>query len=366
MTKPKPKVQTSPKHDFINVLDKYRHLLWPFIEKNLNQIKNFPDHCQIDKKYQSLLDFHFDMVTDYPRRQGKYLRPTLTFLTAQSMGVRGQTALPTAATMQISEDWILGHDDVEDQSAKRRGKPALQKIYGNELAINAGDSLHLLMWQVLNQNLSKLDHNLATKIHQEFFTMINRTIFGQTIEIKWTQENRFDLSIEDVLLILESKTGYYTIAGPMRLGAILAGASQHQLTQIYKFGVLLGYSFQIVDDLLDLTSDFAGLKKQQGNDIYEGKRTLMLVHLLNNISSRNKKKLHQILSKSRRQKTKQDITWVINQMESVGSLDYSRQLAVDFSKQAIQLFETDLKFIKQQPFRDQIRSAIDFIINRDF
>jgi len=358
--------KTSPKHDFIKILDKYRKSLWPFIEKNLNQIKDFPDYCQIDKKYQSLLVFHFDMVTNYPRRQGKYLRPTLTLLTAQSMGVRTQTALPTAATMQISEDWILAHDDIEDQSKQRRGKPAIQRKYGDALAVNAGDSLHLLMWQVLNQNLSKLDHNLASKIHQEFYTMLNRTILGQTIEIKWAQENRFDLSIEDVLLILESKTGYYTIAGPMRLGAILAGASQYQLKQIYKFGVLLGRSFQIIDDLLDLTSDFSGLKKQQGNDIYEGKRTIMLVHLLNNISPRNKKKLHQILSKSRRQKTKQDILWVIDQMKTVGSIDYSRQLAEKFSKEAIQIFEHDLKFIKQQPFRDQIKSGIDFIVNRTF
>jgi len=362
----KTKAKTSPKHDFIKTLDKYRHLLWPFIEKNLNQIKTFPEYCQLDKKYQSLIDFHFDMVADYPRRQGKYLRPTLTFLTAQSMGIRYQKVVPTAATMQISEDWILGHDDIEDQSKKRRGKAALQKIYGDELAINAGDSLHVLMWQVLDQNLSKLDHRLASKIHQEFFTMINRTLLGQTIEIKWAKENRFDLSIEDVLLILESKTGYYTIAGPMRLGAIIAGASQYQLKQIYKFGVILGRSFQIIDDLLDLTSDFAGLKKQQGNDIYEGKRTIMLVHLLNNISPRNKKKLHQILSKSRRQKSKEDIKWIIDQMNKVGSIDYGQKLAHKFAKQAVEIFDNDLKFIKEQPYRNQIRSAIDFIINRSF
>ena len=349
---------------FPQVLENYKKIVWPFIEKNLNQIKDFPDFCKVDQKYQSIIDFHFDMVSDYPKRQGKYLRPTLVLLSAQSMGFDLNKSIPTAAAMQISEDWILGHDDIEDQSDSRRGLPAIQKIYGNELALNAGDALHLLMWQVLGQNFSILDKDVAQKIHQEFFTMINRTILGQTIEIKWIQDNRFDLTEEDILLILESKTGFYTIAGPMRLGAILAGASDSQLESIYKFGVMLGRSFQIIDDLLDLTSDFGGLKKQQGNDIYEGKRTIMLVHLINNINSSDKPKLLEILNKSRSQKTADEVAWVIDQTKQVGSLDYSRNLADKFSKEAVKIFDSELKFLDKEPFRSQLKSCIDFITTR--
>ena len=345
--------------NFPKILENYKKIIWPFIKTNLNQIKDFPQFCKLDQKYQSIVDFHFNMVLDYPQRKGKYLRPTLVMLTAQSMGLDPKLAISTAAAMQISEDWILGHDDIEDQSEKRRGLPAIQKIYGNELALNAGDALHVLMWQVLNQNFSP-------KINQEFFTMLNRTILGQTIEIKWNQDNRFNLSEEDILLILESKTGYYTIAGPMRLGAILAGANESQLESIYKFGVILGRSFQIIDDLLDLTSDFSGQKKQQGNDIYEGKRTVMLIHLINNIGSKDKPKLLEILNKTRHQKTKSEISWVINQMKNIGSLDYSRNLADKFSKEAIKIFDTELKFLSQKPFRSQLRLAIDFIINRNY
>lgn len=351
--------------NFIEVLTNYRDLVWPYIESNLNQIQKYPTFCQIDKKYQSLVDFHFNMVSDYPKRKGKYLRPTLVLLTAQAMGFDKNLALPTAAAMQISEDWILGHDDVEDQSLERRGLPAIQKIYGNELAINAGDNLHLLMWQVLGQNFSKLELSIAQKIYQEFFDMINRTILGQTVEIKWTQENRFDLTQDDILLILESKTGYYTIAGPMRLGAILAGATEQELESIYKFGVMLGRSFQIIDDLLDLTSDFGGLKKQQGNDIYEGKRTIMLIHLLNNIDSNNKTKLQQILLKTRDQKTEGEVKWVIDQMKENGSLDYGKKLASEFAQESIKIFDSELKFLSIEPFRSQIRSGIDFIISRN-
>ncbi len=354
----------SQPHKFLEVLENYKKIVWPYIETNLNQIKDHPSFCQLDKKYQSILDFHFKMVSDYPQRQGKYIRPSLVLLTTQAMGFDVNKAIPTAVAMQISEDWILSHDDIEDQSDQRRGFPALQKIYGDSLALNAGDNLHILMWQVLSQNFSTLDLTTAQKVYQEFFTMINRTILGQTIEIKWTEDNRFDLTEEDVLLILESKTGYYTIAGPMRLGAILGGATESQLESIYRFGVMLGRSFQIIDDLLDLTSDFGGQKKQQGNDIYEGKRTIMLIHLLNNIDSQNKEKLKKILLKNRSQKTADEINWVIDQMKQIGSLEYSKKLADKFSQKATEIFETELKFLSKEPYRSQISDCIDFITTR--
>jgi len=353
------------KPDAIEVLNKNKAILWPEIEKYLELIKDYPQFCQIQPKYQNLLDLHFQMVSEYPKRKGKYLRPTLLMLTAQSLGFDLKKSLPTAAAMQISEDWILNHDDIEDQSLERRGQPALHKIYGNELAINAGDALHVLMWQVLSKNYLILDKNIAQKIQDEFGLMLNRTILGQTIEIKWTQENRFDLTEEDILLILESKTGYYTIAGPMRLGAILSGASEEQLNLIYKFGILLGRSFQIVDDLLDLTSDFAGKKKQQGNDIYEGKRTIMLVHLLNNASFSDLSKLKEILSKTRDQKTPEEVAWVITKMAEYGSLEYSKSLAKKFALEAQEIFDNDLKFLNKEPFRSELQSIFDFILTRD-
>lgn len=353
------------KTDALEILTRYKNILWPEIEKHLDLIKNYPVFCQIKPKYQSLLDLHFKMVSDYPKRKGKYLRPTLLMLTAQSLGVDLKNTIFTAESMQVSEDWILNHDDIEDQSDQRRGQPAIQKIYGNELALNAGDALHILMWQILSQNNSILDKNIVQKIQDEFFCMINRTILGQTIEIKWTQDNRFDLNEEDILLILESKTGYYTIAGPMRLGAILAGASDSQLEPIYKFGILLGRSFQIVDDLLDLTSDFGGQKKQQGNDIYEGKRTIMLIHLLNNSSPEDLLKLKEILSKTRLNKTTDEVSWVISKMTEYGSLEYGRSLAKKYASEAQEIFDQDLIFLNKEPFRSELQSIFDFIITRN-
>jgi geranylgeranyl diphosphate synthase type II len=346
------------------ILTKYRDLLWPEIEQYLSSIKAFPDFSKLDPKYQPLLDYHFKIVSDYPQRKGKYLRPTLTLLTAQAMGFDLKKSFPTAGAMQLSEDWLLDHDDIEDKSLDRRGQPTLHRIYGVDLAINAGDTLHVLMWHVLSQNFSLLDPKTTEKIYKEFFTMLNRTVFGQGTEIKWAVENRFDLTEEDNFLILESKTGYYTIAGPMRLGAILAGANDHQLESIYRFGVLLGRSFQIVDDLLDLTSDFQGLKKQKGNDIYEGKRTIMLLHLLNNASPDDLSKLKEILLKAGDKKSPDEVAWVIEKMEEYKSLDHGKTLAKKFASEAQEIFDKELIFLNKEPFRSELQSIFDFIITR--
>jgi len=352
-------------NDFVETLKKYRETLWPIIEKKIIDLTKFPDYCQVNYKYKKEVDFHLEIVSDYPRRMGKYLRPSLLLLTCQGMGGKIKNAINTAAAMQISEDWILNHDDIEDDSNNRRGSPSLHKIYGNELAINAGDALHMIMWKVLIDNFKILDLKLATKISEEFYTMMSRTVLGQEIELKWSKENRFDLSDEDNFLILESKTGYYTIAGPMRLGAIIAGASKKELEIIYRFGVLLGRSFQIVDDLLDLTSDFAGLKSGKGNDIYENKRTLMLLHLCRMVKGEDEKKLTKILNKKREEKNDKDITWVIESMKKYGSLDYGKERAEKFAKEAKAIFEKEMKFIDREPYRSQIMAGIDFIVKRD-
>lgn len=351
--------------DFVDLLKKNRELLWSVVEKKLALINKYESFCKPADKYQSLIDYNKEIVEDYPKRKGKYFRPFLLILTGQAMGVKTDLLLNTAAAQQISEDWLLIHDDVEDNSIERRGEVTLHRKYSKELAINAGDSLHLLMWEILQNNKEILGSEKSFLIMDEFTKIIKRTILGQSIEIKWTQENKKDLSDEDILLILESKTGYYTVAGPMRLGAIIAGATTEQLNNIYKFGKLMGYCFQIKDDLLDLTSDFCGQKNQCGNDIYEGKRTIMLAHLMRTIKDGDKEKLEKIMEKDRDQKSEEEVKWVINKMEENGSLDYADKLMKNFAKKALDYFAKNLGFLKEKPARDYLEYLPEFLINRD-
>jgi len=351
---------------FEEVLVENRKLVWSEIQKYLTCPLQASGKITVPRKYSCLTDFHQKLIRTYPERLGKYLRPTLVLLTAGAMGAPEKEVVKTAAAMQVSEDWLLVHDDFEDDSLERRGKPALHRIYGRELAVNAGDALHVIMWGILWDNRKVVGERRAAKIADEFCQMLDRTIMGQTVEIKWTRENKQDLTDEDVYFILDGKTSYYTIAGPMRLGAILGNASSRQLEAIYEFGQPLGRCFQVVDDLLDLTSDFKGLKKQTGNDIYEGKRTIMLMHLFRSAKGADKKELIKIMAKNRETKTAGEVKWVIELMVKYGSLEHGQKVASKLAKQARTVFEEKLVFLSHQPASDQLKQAIDFILNRKY
>lgn len=314
--------------------------------------------------------FHQKLCMDYLNRGGKYLRPALLILTAEALGGRKDLALLTAAAMEISENWLLIHDDFQDQSLMRRGAPTLHLRYNPGLAVNAGDVLHLIMWKILQENVKIIGERKSLKIMEEFYRMLARTALGQTAELLFAHLNKFDLSEEDVYYILDGKTSYYTIAGPMRLGAIIAEDREDYLEskifpKLNELGIYLGRAFQIIDDVLDLTSEFRGLKQQIGNDIYEGKRTLILAHLLEQASEFDRKRITEILKKPRDEKTEAEAKYIIHLMKEYGSIDYARKVAKDFALKALELFKT-LDFFKNEDAKRKLLLGIDFIVNREF
>ena len=348
-------------HIFEEVLSEYRQKIWSEIAKYFyTKIRGISD-----VENEELEKFHWDMVTEYPKRKGKYMRPTLLVLTAEAMGVSLKKSIKTAAAMQTSEDWILIHDDWEDGSMKRRGESTLHIQYTPELAINAGDSLHLIMWRMLRDNFNILNKKISLRIIDEFLAMLERTTLGQTAEILWTQQHRYDLTENDVYYIIDGKTSYYSVAGPMRLGAILADSSEDVLDIISEFGTYLGRAYQIRDDLLDLETTFRGLK-ERGNDIKEGKRSLMLVHLLNHANEKDMFEILNVLEKKKEKITKNDINKIIYYMNRYGSIEYAKGEADKWAKKALHILDTKMDFLKEEKAKERIRWAIDFILTRDF
>ena len=350
---------------FNDYLEQQKARVGHVIDTSLRRFKNEDWQTVVmmgQEKYAPVFDEHWDIVTDYPACRGKYLRPALVMLMAEAMGGSGDKAVYTATAMQMSEDWILIHDDWEDGSLERRGKPALHHLVSSEIAINAGDTLHECMHRVLCETFRLLDVDLARRVQQEFFLMLGRTTFGQYAEIKWAQENRDDMSEEDVLFTVSGKTVYYTIAGPLRLGALLAGATDEQLQRIYAFSYPLGLCFQIRDDVLDLTGDFEGQKKQQYNDIYEGKRTLILLHLLHHCTADERQRIEATLCKPREQKSATEVHYIRDLMDVYGSIRYAESEAERYATQALNLLPA-IDFI-QDSFRPLFRGMVEFILRR--
>jgi len=350
--------------DFRKVLEEKREIVWNEL-KTYIPAKMAPAYVGYDtKRYSEVENFHWKLASEYPMRLGKYGRPTLVLLTCEALGGDPKKAIKTAAAMEMSEEWILIHDDWEDDSDERRGKPTLHKIYTPELAINAGDTLHIIMWKILLDNYKLLGPDKTGKIVNEFYDLLSRAAFGQTAEIKWTQDKRFDLTEEDVYFILDGKTTSYTIYGPMRLGAMVAGATEEQLDKLATIGRPLGFAFQIRDDLLNLVGDRAKYGKEIGGDIFEGKITVMLIHLINNANEADKKKILSIMKKSRPEKTIEEVTLVIDLMHKYGSIAYGKRRCDEFAKQALSAFDK-IKFFKENIAKEQLREAVKFMAYRE-
>ncbi|MBT7350090.1 polyprenyl synthetase family protein [candidate division WWE3 bacterium] len=351
------------KNDVLKILGGYKLKVWKEIEPYL-----------IDPKYHELfevpVDFDNDVkkvwqvVKEYPERQGKYLRPSLLMLTLEACGGESERGLKTAAAVQISEEWILIHDDIEDDSIKRRGAECLHRKYGLGEALNAGDMLHLIMWRVLLENKEVLGEALSFDIMRELNTILMRTALGQGVEMDWASSLKLEISEDGWLFVADGKTAYYSIVAPLRLGAMIAEASENELDKLTEFGLYLGRCFQLVDDLLDVTGDFGGLKVK-GDDIREGKQTLILGHLLGKIKGVDKARLIKILSKNRKDKTLAEVVWVMNKMDEMGSITYARNKAKEYKEKALEYFKKNLGFLKNEPARGNLLKLVNFVLERD-
>ncbi|MGD8505357.1 MAG: polyprenyl synthetase family protein [Candidatus Bathyarchaeota archaeon] len=308
---------------------------------------------------------HYKMVKDYPERQGKYLRPVLVLLANELFGGKEEDAILTAAAMQTSEDWILIHDDIQDNSEERRQKPCLHRIYGTELAINAGDALHVIMWKMLMDNCETLGLRRGKRIFDLMHEILLYTCEGQYLEISWIRSGKVDLAESEYYKMIDRKAGAYSIYGPLQLGAAVAGTTDEQLNAIKKWGIPFGRAFMIHDDVLNLKGDRGTYGKEIGGDILEGKRTLILIHLLKNCSTEEKKSILEIYSKSRKEKTEQEKDYIMQLMKKYGSIKYAHTKSLKFSERAKRLFDENTRSLKDSFAKMAIRAGMDFVVERE-
>lgn len=316
----------------------------------------------------------YDMMRDYPSRGGKGIRGSLCFLWCELFGGEKSSAILTASALELFQNWILIHDDIEDGSEMRRGLPALHKKYGVELAINAGDALHGKMWEMILKNRYSLGPSLTLEILSEFSQMLNETTEGQQMELSWNFGNDWKISEPDYLLMVTKKAAWYTCISPARLGLILSRATrkndeqvQVALDKTIEFGTHLGIAFQIVDDVLNLTADESKYGKEILGDLYEGKRTLMVIHLLQSVNEFDRTKAIDFLSKPRQRKSASEMSWVFDLMKDSGSIDYAKNVASNHSALAMDLFDdiTSAFDLNKRILRET-RYLLEYLTSRDY
>lgn len=281
------------------------------------------------------LNAFYALLRDYPSRGGKMLRGRLLVYAAEAFGGNLNTALSLAAALELFQNWVLIHDDVEDDSDERRGKPALHRKVGMPLAVNVGDALHVYMWDLLHR--IPMPEDTAARVREEFLHTIHRTAEGQHLDLAWVAQQRFDITAEDYLRMVVLKTSWYTVTAPLRLGALSAGvAPPPALTDA---GADLGAAFQIRDDVLNLMPDTADYGKEFAGDLYEGKRTLILAHLFEHATAEDRRELTERMRKPRAERTPDDVAWVLAAIESYGSMAFAQVQAEQLARGGLAALE---------------------------
>ncbi len=327
----------------------------------------FKDYCKLhnDKIYNKICEYlpnrapkkHYKAVREYTDRRGKYHRPNLTLLWCELYGGKPEDVFLAACSIQLAEDWLLMHDDWEDSNELRRGKPTAHKIYGDVFAINAGDATHMIMWKMMH-DVSKIP-NIGEKLYKKFYDIMLVTAEGQYYDLKLAREKdirRFTL--EDYWQSIHAKAGYYSVYGPMQLGAIAAGQPPRIVEKIKEYGILIGNAFQAKDDILDCVSGPEVLGKSIGTDIYEGTKTAILWHFVQNAKKADLEKVKNIYMKDRKERTSEEVNLVMRLFHETGSIAYTESLVDSLAKRALKKFEQQTKNIPESGIKEAARDAI--------
>ena len=201
-------------------------------------------------------------------------------------------------------------------------------VEGEGLAINAGDlALALVCGTVVDD--PGLDDATKLRVLAELVAMTTRTIEGQALDIGWARDDRFDLTVEDYLVMATHKTAFYSGGVPLAVGAIIGGGTDEQIEALRSFGMAAGLAFQIQDDVLNLVGTREATKKDFRSDITEGKRTLVSIHALQH--AEDSERLLEILSA--RATEPELLAEAVEIMESADSIafaeEYARSLILD-------------------------------------
>lgn len=268
----------------------------------------------------------YDLLSDYPERGGKMMRPSLCIATARAFGARIEEALRTAVAIELLHNALLIHDDIQDGSEERRGRPTLHVLHGIPLAINAGDTLTLISLRPLMENRRTIGPHLSIRIIEETERMARESAEGQAMEIGWRQENITDLGDADYFTMVLKKTCWLATIYPSRVGAMIGTHDSIDLEPFIRFGFFLGTAFQIQDDILNLIADQRYGKERDG-DLWEGKRTLMLIRLFREATSDERIQLCTFLGLSREKQTSTHVRWIRQLIDTYGCIEYARQIA---------------------------------------
>lgn len=316
--------------------------------------QTFPDQTSSDV---------WDLAQDYPSRPGKGLRPSLMLATCRAFGGSRNAALGPATALELLHNAFLIHDDVEDASTHRRGERTLHELHDVPRAINAGDALGFLALLPLRDG-SGMSSRVHRRVLDEFEHMARLTVEGQARELEWRDAGGVAPSPEDYLDLIMHKTCWYTTILPLRVGAIIGSRGNVSLEAMNRFGFFLGAAFQIRDDLLNLVAWSDAYGKERLGDIREGKRTLMLIHLMDQSAGDDSVFLQEFLGRSAHARSSSGIDRVFAMMLEYGSIEFAEEYGKGIAFSALGAFDEAFADVAESAHRSFVRSLVPYMLAR--
>ena len=277
---------------------------------------------------------------------GKRLRPIVVLLAARAMGYQGDKHIELAAIIEFIHTATLLHDDVVDESDRRRSKETANAVWGNAASVLVGDFLYSRSFEMM------VDVN-KMRVMEILSHATNRIAEGEVLQL--LNCNDPDIDEQKYQEVILRKTATLFEAGS-RLGAVISHATKTEEDALAAYGLYLGIAFQIIDDALDYCSSDAEIGKDIGDDLAEGKPTLPLIRALQVVTTEQREKLRKIIETGGRK----HIDSVIEIIESTDAIAYTQRLAVKEAEKA----KSALDVIPHSNYRDALSALADFAVQR--
>ena len=282
------------------------------------------------------------------RRKGKQMRPMFVFLVAKMVSDGGfdERTYRGASVVELIHTATLVHDDVVDDSNRRRGFFSVNALWKNKIAVLVGD---FLLSKGLLLSIDNEDFDLLKLIS----IAVREMSEGELLQIE--KARKLDITEDVYFEIIRQKTATL-IAACCGIGAASVGANQETVQQMRKFGEYIGIAFQIKDDLFDYSDEKIG--KPTGIDIKEQKMTLPLIHTLNTCSEKDKNWI--VNSVKKHNKDKKRVKEVITFVKENGGIEYTISKMNDYKNRALAILEN----YPTSPYKDSLLQMIDYVVER--
>ena len=289
-----------------------------------------------------------------PLGGGKRIRPFLTIVSCESICGDSQKALPFAAGLELMHNFTLIHDDIMDHSLLRRNLPAVHVKFGEPAAILAGDLLFAKSFEAVLG--TSVDFPTFKHLQQDFIDCVVAICEGQQLDMDF--EKRKTVTEQEYLEMISKKTGaLFELAG--KGGGLIGGGNPQEVAALKTYGMCLGLAFQIWEDYHDMSSKTTTLGKDIGNDIRNGKKTLIAVHSLAHATGKQKALLDDVFGNH--EASEHDVQKVYDLFKDLGSVEYAQQRTTHFVNQA----KDALSILKPSDAKELLYQLIEYTVQRE-